>query len=277
MQGRRTVSDCVAVIAAAIAQAADRPRSEAEIMLAERFGKDRLWVLTHPDAIVECDDEVLRTWVERRRAHEPLEYIFNKVSFYSQTFFIAQGALIPRPETELLIDKVLERVDAGRPLRLCEVGVGSGAVSIVLAQHLPKAAIVAVDISEDALSIAAKNVEAFGLSERITLRKSDLLDAVDEPIDVLVSNPPYVAKDADLEPNLAFEPDLALFGGDDGMALIERLIESVAQRGIGLFCCEMGYDQRAAVLRLLPAGYRVEFYKDLAGLDRGFIMTKEQR
>ncbi|MHC3994132.1 peptide chain release factor N(5)-glutamine methyltransferase [Thiomicrolovo sp. ZZH C-3] len=270
----RPLRECLDRIAAEIAVSAERPRREAERMLMEYLGRDGLWLITHQDAPVDCDER-LWGWVKRRKAHEPLEYIFNRVSFYSQLFYIAPGALIPRPETELLIDHVLEAVERDSTFTLCEVGVGSGAVSVTLALHLEQARMIGVDISADALGVAAKNVTDFGLDERIELRQSDLLANVPEEIDVLVSNPPYVAVDAALERNLDYEPDLALFGGVTGMDIIVRLIDAVATRKIPLFCCEMGYDQREAVSAIVPEGYGVAFYKDLAGLDRGFIMTRK--
>jgi len=268
---RYRLRECLEMVAAEIRDAAERPRREAELLLMEYLGRDQLWIITHAEEIVECDEKLMQ-WVQRRKAHEPLEYIFNRVSFYSQHFYIAPGALIPRPETELLIDRVLEAVGDANDVTLCEVGVGSGAVSIVLAQHLPNARMVAVDISGDALCVAAKNIEAFGFEERVELRRSDLLANVPEHIDVLVSNPPYVAADAQLERNLDYEPELALFGGETGMDVIARLVAEVVERGIGLFCCEMGYDQREAVSAIAPEDYMLEFYKDLAGLDRGFVM-----
>jgi release factor glutamine methyltransferase len=267
----KTLGACLDMISAEISEAAERPRREAERMMMEYLGRDMLWVMTHQDEQVTCDDTLL-AWVRRRKAHEPLEYIFNRVSFYSQMFYVAPGALIPRPETELLIDRVLESVAPEAAVTLCEVGVGSGAVSIVLAQQLPNARLIGVDISDDALGVAAKNVEGFDLAGRIALRKSDLLEKVPETVDVLVSNPPYVADDFDGERNLGYEPDTALYGGVTGMDVIERLVAQVCERQIGLFCCEMGYDQREHVRGLVPETYALTFYTDLAGLDRGFIM-----
>jgi len=270
----RPLRECLEVIASEIAAAAERPRREAELILMAYLERDQLWLITHPEAPVACDER-LDAWVVRRKAHEPLEYIFNRVSFYSQDFYVAPGALIPRPETELLIDRVLESVGVDDAVTLCEVGVGSGAVSVVLAQQLPKVHLIGVDISDAALGIAARNVEAFGLEKRIELRRSDLLDNVPESVDVLVSNPPYVAVDATLERNLDYEPATALFGGVSGMDIIARLVALVETRAIALFCCEMGYDQRAAVTAIVPEGYTVAFYKDLAGLDRGFVMQRK--
>lgn len=276
MASECTVRECLDIISAEIAGVAERPRREAERMLMERLQRDALWLITHQDTVIAFD-VLLQEWTQRRKAHEPLEYIFGRVSFYSREFYIAPGALIPRPETELLIDAVLKLADLEQPLKLCEVGVGSGAVSVVLAEHLPKAKVIGVDISESALQVAAKNIAEFGLEARIELRHSDLLEQVNEPIDILVSNPPYVATDAALEPNLDYEPDLALFAGERGVDVIARLMRLVAERAIPIFCCEMGYDQREPVTKLLPDGYDVEFYKDLAGLDRGFTMKRKER
>lgn len=273
MPSQHTVRECLDVISSEISGAAERPRREAELMIMERSQCDALWLMTNQDAQMQFDS-VLQEWTQRRKAHEPLEYIFNRVSFYSREFYIAPGALIPRPETELLIDAVLGEVDPKHSLTLCEVGVGSGAVSIVLAEQLPKAKLIGVDISETALGVSAKNIEAFGLEQRIALRKSDLLEQVGESLDVLVSNPPYIAAGVALEPNLGYEPGLALFAGERGMDVIEKLMALTSGHAIPLFCCEMGYDQRDMVTELLPDGYSVSFYKDLAGLDRGFIMKR---
>jgi len=153
------------------------------------------------------------------------------------------------------------------------VGVGSGIISTVLAQNLPKAKIIAVDISPDALKVARKNIEAFGLSGRVELRQSDLLEAVGEKIDILVSNPPYIAEGEPLESNLDYEPDLALFGGEIGDEIIQRLLDEVLKREVPFFACEMGYDQKPKVEAYLGNDYKeLKFYKDLAGHDRGFVL-----
>jgi release factor glutamine methyltransferase len=273
MSDRRTVAQWLSAISAELHDAAERPRREAELLLMEHLGRDQIWLITHQEHLVENPKRLIR-WIERRRAQEPLEYITNRVSFYSQTFHIEPGALIPRPETELLIDRLLEAADHDRELTIAEVGVGSGVISVVLAQHLPSARIIAVDISDAALSVARKNIAAFGLEERIELRRGSLLEPVPEPIDILVSNPPYIAEDALLERNLDYEPDLALYGGPVGDEIIRNLLDSVIERGIPLSAFEMGYDQKAKVEAYLDgSGYRsLEFYKDLAGFDRGFVL-----
>jgi len=270
---RLSVGEWLQQISAALQGIVERPRREAQLLVMALLDRDELWLMTHEADIIE-EGEKLASWVERRRKNEPLEYITNRVSFYSQTFHIEAGALIPRPETELLIDEVLSLADRDAEVTIVEIGVGSGIISTVLAQELPKAKIIAVDISEEALKVARKNIEAFGLSERIELRHGDLLEPVSEKIDILVSNPPYIANNEPLESNLDYEPDLALFGGEIGDEIIKRLLDAVFERHIPVFACEMGYDQKAKVSHYLENRRynELKFYEDLAGLDRGFVL-----
>ena len=250
----------------------ERPRREAQLLIMALLKKDELWLMTHETDLIE-EGEKLALWVERRKQNQPMEYITNRVSFYSQEFHIEEGALIPRPETELLIDEVLAIADKDQELTIVEVGVGSGIISTVLAQELPMAKIIAVDISPDALKVAKKNIEAFGFGERIELRQGDLLEPISEKIDILVSNPPYIAEDELLENNLDYEPDLALFGGVIGDEIIQRLLDETITREIPYFACEMGYDQKVKVQNYLDNRYdELAFYKDLAGHDRGFVL-----
>ncbi|RLA73273.1 MAG: peptide chain release factor N(5)-glutamine methyltransferase [Epsilonproteobacteria bacterium] len=273
MARRRIVSEWLDSITAELHNVIERPRREAELLLMAFLQRDQLWLITHQDALVS-EDHKLTCWIKRRKAHEPLEYITNHVSFYSETFHIEPGALIPRPETELLIDEVLACVDKESNVTIAEVGVGSGVISIILARHLPHAQIIASDISADALSVARKNIAEFGLEDRIELRQGDLLESIDEEIDIVVSNPPYIARDTDLEANLDYEPPQALFGGKAGDEIIQRLLDEVNGRAIKCFACEMGYDQKEKVERYLQENdnQSLRFYKDLAGFDRGFVL-----
>ena len=252
----------------------ESPRREAELLLMAYLGKDQLYFITHQDDLIDENEARLLEWIEKRSANVPLEYLTNRVSFYSEIFYIDEGALIPRPETEHLIDEVLACVSSEDAITVVEVGVGSGIISIMLALHLPNARFIAVDISPKALAVARRNIEAFGLGDRIELREGDLLSCVSEPIDLFVSNPPYIAHDAPLESNLSYEPQNALFGGEIGDEIIRRLLDEVYARRIPLFVCEMGYDQRVKVQEYLKpfSVQSLEFYKDLASLDRGFVL-----
>ncbi len=269
-----SVAEWLTLITSELKGVVERPRREAQLLIMALLNKDELWLMTHESDSIE-EGEKLASWVERRKQNQPMEYITNRVSFYSQEFHIEEGALIPRPETELLIDEVLAIVNKEQELTIVEVGVGSGIISTVLAQELPKAKIIAVDISPDALKVARKNIEAFGLGERIELRQGDLLEPITEKIDILVSNPPYIADGEPLESNLDYEPDLALFGGTVGDEIIQRLLDEVISREIPYFACEMGYDQKPKVESYLENRYdELKFYKDLAGHDRGFVLKR---
>jgi release factor glutamine methyltransferase len=252
----------------------ENPAREAQLLLMAHLSCDELWLITNQNTKIQ-NLEKLFDWVQRRSKNEPYEYIVNRVSFYSNEFYIAPGALIPRPETELLIDEVLKNIeDKNSAMTIAEVGVGSGIISIMLAKMLPNAKIIAVDISPDALNIAKINIEKFNLEERIELREGSLLEPVKEDIDYLVSNPPYIEDGIELESNLSYEPQNALFGGKVGDEIIKKLLDEVLKRGIKFFSCEMGYDQLDKIstyLELKPYE-QLSFYKDYSEFDRGFTL-----
>ena len=155
-----------------------------------------------------------------------------------------------------------------------EVGVGSGIISIMLAKTFVNAKIIAVDISQAAIDIAKINIEKFNLGDRIELRLGSLLEPINEHIDYLVSNPPYIANNAALESNLSYEPQNALFGGDIGDEIIKELLDEVLSRNINFFSCEIGYDQKDKIQNYLnkKSFEKLEFYKDFSDFDRGFTL-----
>ncbi|NPA59026.1 MAG: peptide chain release factor N(5)-glutamine methyltransferase [Epsilonproteobacteria bacterium] len=274
MRSKYIVKDTLAKISSKLKPFIPRASREAQLLLMAHLNVDELWLLTNQNTQVK-DIQKLDAWVERRAKNEPLEYITNKVSFYSQEFFIDYGALIPRPETELLIDEVLKNIkNLDAQMTFVEVGVGSGIISIVLAQKLKNAKFIAIDISEKALKIAQKNIEKFGMTSRIELRLASLLDAVDEKIDYLVSNPPYIADEVELESNLSYEPQNALFGGKIGDEIIKKLLDEALKRKINFFTCEMGYDQMGKIQKYLQNKQfkSLKFYKDYSDFDRGFTL-----
>ena len=247
---------------------------EAQLLLMHHIGCDELYLLTHSDEVVK-NPQALLEMLKRRMENEPLEYITKRVDFYGEEFFIDSGALIPRPETELLVDEVLKRVPKETTMRFVEVGVGSGIVSIMLAKHLPNARFIATDISKEALRVASENIKRHHLQERIKLVHTDLLEGIDtDNIDYLVSNPPYIQNDFSLESNLSYEPQNALFGGEVGDEIIKALLNVVLKKRIRFFSCEMGYDQKDKIANYLHnKNYkRLQFYKDYAGYDRGFTL-----
>jgi len=252
----------------------ERASREAQLLIMAFLEKDELWLITNQSTeIQECD--MLFAWAKRRVKNEPFEYIVNRVSFYSEEFFIQEGALIPRPETELLIEEVFQNYpDKNASITFVEVGIGSGIISIILAKHYKNARFIGVDISQKALDIAKINCEKFGLSDRIELRLGSLLEPIDEKIDYLVSNPPYIADGEKLEHNLSYEPQNALFGGLIGDEIIQKLLDEVLKQKIKFFSCEMGYDQQDKIQTYLKDKKyeNIEFYKDYSHFDRGFTL-----
>jgi len=250
------------------------PAKEATLLLQHYLQKDQLYIMTNQDVVVKNTQSYFDL-IKRRAKNEPLEYITNRVSFYSQEFYIDSGALIPRPETELLIDEVLQNIpNKEQKLTIVEVGVGSGIISIMLAKHLKNAKFIAIDISPKALAVAKKNIAQFNLEKQIELRECSLLDCVDEKIDYLVSNPPYIEDGVELESNLSYEPQNALFGGRVGDEIIKQLLDEVLSRKIKFFSCEMGYDQKSKISSYLEESLfdSLTFYKDWSGFDRGFTL-----
>jgi len=274
MRSSNIVKDVLKEITAVLNPHIPRASREAQLLVMAHLNKDELWLITNQNREV-TDIDRLFDWVKRRSKNEPFEYITSSVSFYSQNFYIDEGALIPRPETEILIDEVIKNVeDRDADINFVEVGVGSGIISIVLAQHFKNAHFIAVDISPVALEVAKKNIARFGLSDRIELRLGSLLEPINERIDYLVSNPPYIADNEPLESNLSYEPQNALFGGSVGDEIINKLLDEVLKRKINLFTCEMGYDQKDRIIKYLEnKQYKdLEFYKDLSNFDRGFTL-----
>lgn len=255
-----------------------RARFEAELLLAYHLKKDRVYLHISNNQEVENIDE-FRELVKRRADYEPYEYIVQEASFYDISLFVSKGVLIPRPETEILVDLVADIIQRENITIIAEIGIGSGAISIVLARKFPNLEIVATDISQKAIDIAQKNIERFGLKNRIKVIKSNLLDEVKEDIELVVSNPPYIANDFKLEPNVKeYEPPQALFGGEIGDELLKNIILDVKNRGVKYLACEMGYDQKEP-MEIFFRDNGIEdyrFYKDLAGFDRGFWLNYNQ-
>jgi len=252
----------------------ERPQYEAELLLAHHLNKDRMYLITHDDESLE-DVEGYQALMQRRVKHEPYEYIVGEASFYDIHLAVEEGVLIPRPETEILIDLVADIIEKENITYIAEIGVGTGAISIVLARKFPALQCVATDICDAPLRVAQKNIETFGLEKQITLRKSNLIDEVSEPVQLVVSNPPYIAEDFLLESNVVdYEPKEALFGGRVGNELLKQIILDVKARDIKWLACEMGYDQKEPLQAFVKeVGVKsIQFYKDLAGFDRGFVI-----
>jgi len=258
-----------------LSQACERPQYEAELLLAYHLKQDRMYLITHDRDELE-DEEGYKVLIQRRAKNEPYEYIVGEASFYDIHLAVEEGVLIPRPETEMLIDLVAKIIEKEKITKIAEIGVGTGAISIVLARKFPELKVIATDICDVPLRVAKKNINTFGLNEQIELRKSNLIDEVSETLELVVSNPPYIAEDFLLESNVVdYEPKEALFGGRVGDELLKQIILDVKARGIKYLACEMGYDQKEPLQAFVnEVGVKsIEFYTDLAGFDRGFAIT----
>ena len=272
-----TVSEALRKATLSLKQSAQRPRLEAEILLAHHLDCERSRLLLRDREALERPEEFFAL-IERRLAHEPVEYITGRVSFYGEEFFIAPGALIPRPETEILVDEAAALIRERGIGRIAEIGVGSGAISVTLARLFPGLRIVATDISMEALEVARENLRRFGVEDRVALRHTSLLEGVEpSETELILSNPPYVPEGTRLEPNVAdYEPSAALYAPGDGTVLLRRIVDLAQERRVPAIC-EMGFDQRQPMevyFREKGIGnYR--FYRDLAGLDRGFVLKED--
>jgi release factor glutamine methyltransferase len=263
---------------AELTKACERAPYEAELLLAYHLKQDRMYLIIHDRDVLE-DVDTYKALIQRRANNEPYEYIVGEASFYDIHLSVEEGVLIPRPETEILIDLVADIIEKENIVNISEIGVGTGAISVVLARKFPELKVVATDICDAPLRVAQKNIETFGLENQITLRKSNLIDEVSEPIELVVSNPPYIAEDFLLESNVVdYEPKEALFGGRVGDELLKQIILDVQTRDIKWLACEMGYDQKEPLQAFVKeVGVKsIEFYKDLAGFDRGFVIEFNQ-
>jgi release factor glutamine methyltransferase len=263
----------LATIGAAL-RAADLDAGDSRALLRAALGVDDAQLAAHPEQVLTAEqDDRFAGWVRRRRAGEPVAYITGEREFWSLSFHVTPAVLIPRPETELLVEFALERVADGAPAGVLDLGTGCGCVAVAVAKHRPRARVAAIDISPAALAIARGNAARHDAS--IEFIESDWLSALaGRRFDLIVANPPYVAAgDQHLaQGDVRFEPRAALVGGGDGLECIAAIVaqsRAHLERGGWLFV-EHGHDQAARCRALLQAqGYQdVMSRRDLAGIER---------
>ncbi len=263
-----TVATLLAAGLGALRETSSSPRLDAELLLAEVLGCDRASLVLARDRIVD-DRRGARyaALVRRRVAHEPVAYLLGRRGFRWIDLTVDSRVLVPRPETELLVEVGLTVAVGSSVL---DVGTGSGAIALALADERPDIVVHGVDVSPEAVALARLNAERLGLDVSFTV--SDLLDDAPAGCDAVLANLPYIADTARLPPDVAdHEPPLALFGGPDGLDVIRRLIHSLAGgSGPGLLALEIGETQGEAVSALVTgAGFAdVEVRCDLSGRDR---------
>jgi release factor glutamine methyltransferase len=258
----------------------DEAPLEAELLLGHTLKVDRVHLYQRlNDDLAPREEKRYQKLLDRRLAHEPTPYIVGHKEFFGLEFEVSRAALIPRPETEVLVEiaiSFLRERFQGRPVTVADVGVGCGTIAVALAHDLRNVKIVGTDTSRRALKLAGRNAERHELAERVTLVRGNLLRPLTHPVEVIASNLPYVRTEdwEELPPEIhEYEPKAALNGGDDGLDLIRRLLKQAPNHlasGGALFA-EIGDEQgeaaQDAARRSFPDA-RIEVLPDLAGLDR---------
>lgn len=253
---------------------------EAELLLEYATGRERIYLhLNRGQNVSEPCHQKYQSYIADRCRHQPMQYIVGQTEFYGLKFKSDKRALIPRPETEILVEEVLENWQPGFHTIL-DIGTGSGAIAVALAKHLASARITATDHSPEALELAGENIKLHGLDGRVSLVQADLFPEGNEKFDCIVSNPPYIPTDqiSGLQPEVSrFEPAMALDGGSDGLDFYRRIAGSIAGHlnQPGLVALEVGMGQAEIVAKMmsqaLPAAETI-IKNDLAGINRVVLL-----
>ncbi|NRB10222.1 MAG: peptide chain release factor N(5)-glutamine methyltransferase [Rickettsiaceae bacterium] len=253
---------------------------EVRILLSYILQKPIEYILSHYGIELSYNQqELLEQLVTRRKNHEPIAYIIGETEFYSRRFFVDHNVLIPRPDSEVLIDAVLKYNEGRKEVKILDLGTGSGILAITLAKELDQATIVATDISNKALEIARKNAKALEVTDRTTFINSNWYENVRVgEFDIIISNPPYIATNEEslmAKETLLYEPKMALFAKSDGLANYHQIIKDAKKylNSNGLVVLEIGFKQAAKVTEILEEhGYKViAKVKDLAGHSRVLV------
>ena len=259
------------------------PRADAELLLMFAFGRDRTYLYTHPEHALTTEESLRYEGALAQRATGmPPQYIIGHQEFWGMDLTVSPAVLIPRPETEHLVETVLDLARALDRPRIVDVGTGSGCIALALAKELPNAEIHAVDVSEEALKVARVNATRHQLELRVTFHLSDLLEAFqpEDRFDFVVSNPPYISESekSGLQIEVReFEPHLALFSGPSGYEVIEKLISQAAQalKPGGWLVMEIGAGQQERLTVLLKEWTNLRFVSDLQGIQRVAAAQRE--
>jgi release factor glutamine methyltransferase len=253
---------------------------ESEILLRHALSIGRVELYSDFDRkLTPEEDKKFWQLAERRLTGEPSAYITGHREFYGFDFYVDPGVLIPRPETELLVEKAIELAQKRAVATIADIGTGCGAIAISLAVNLPEVMVYATDLSEAALEVARWNCQEYGVADRVRFLEGDLLDPLPEPVDLIVANLPYVRERELSRVNTrGFEPSLALDGGRDGLEEIRRLCHQAKAKlnPGGSLLLEIGMGQKEAVTRLLQSLFpkaSIEVTRDLSGIDRLVCLT----
>ena len=260
-------------------QASASPRLDAELLLAQVLGFERVELYTHFDRPMSAEElAAYRALIKRRADGEPVAYLTGSKGFWDIDLDVDKRALIPRPETEVLVEEALDLLDEDSGATVVDVGTGTGAIALAIASERPEVRLAATDVSNEAVELARHNAQKLGFDERVAIFAGDLLEPVPGtylPAELIVSNPPYIGEEEREEVMVDvkdFEPTDALFAGEDGLDVVRRLVPQAfeALASGGHFMCEIGYQQGDAVRALFEeAGFvDVGIRQDYAGHDR---------
>ncbi len=270
------ISDWLAEAHRRLSGRAEQPALEAQVLLAHVLSQPRSWVIAHPESPISIQQsQTLNALLDKRQQGEPLPYLLGHWEFYGLDFLVNPGVLIPRPETELLVEEALYWTQKRKnPIKGIDVGTGSGCIAISLAKCAPALRVLATDISRPALETCRLNAVRHAVQERVALVQADLLEPLRGPFDLICANLPYIptGKLAELEVT-SHEPALALDGGADGLRLVERLLAQAGPRmaAEGLLLLEIESGARQPALEIARAAFPeavVQVLPDLAGLPR---------
>jgi release factor glutamine methyltransferase len=248
---------------------------EGEILLRYALGISRARLFSQLEGQLDSEQEkALKRGLKRRLSGEPTAYITGHREFYGLDFIVDRRVLIPRPESELLVEKAIELAGKRKIKTIADIGTGSGAIAVSLAVNLPGVTLYAIDISAPALEVAAKNCQKHQVTDKVIILKGDMLGPLPEPVDIIIANLPYVkTSDLTAQPTLNFEPPLALNGGEDGTDIIRVFLNQAGEK-LNLKGCllmEIGLGQAEPVTTLLKKTFPralIEIFRDLAGIER---------
>ncbi len=286
-----TLIDAINAASAKLAAAGiPTARLDAEVLLAFVLRKDRAWLITHiHDALDDEAGRIFEATIRRRALREPLQYITGRQEFWGLEFTVTRDVLIPRPETELVVETALKIIgDADRAVTIIDLCAGSGCIAVCLVKELPSARIFAADLSEKALSVARGNAQKHGVLARIRFFEGDLFRPLEEldihgQVDIIVSNPPYVRSGElrDLQSEVRdYEPEIALVAGSEGTELHQKIINEAPEylKPHGVLIMELGLGQAEALVQICRSAGNYEMpevHKDLAGIKRVIAARKK--
>ena len=255
---------------------------DTEILMAKALGQSREYIILNHDKVLNIENlEYFKKLVYERATRKPIAYLLNKKFFWKSEFYVNKNTLIPRPDTEIIIEQILKVTKNKNYLRILDIGIGSGCILLSILKERKNYYGTGIDISKDSLEISKINAKKLLVEERIKFYKSDVDKFAQGKYDLIVSNPPYIKKnnlkylECDV---LKFEPKLALDGGLDGLSVIRKVIKKSSEllKKNGKFILEIGFDQKSKVIKLLnnKGFYINSTIKDLAGNNRCIVSTK---